>query len=78
MKIHLLPPLPPVPPAAPQKAPLTALEVEQMAEALIETAQQQRLHRIRRTNAPRDQRSSGADGNEPASYQKGDTVDVLV
>jgi hypothetical protein len=78
MKIHLLPPLPPAPPAVPQKAPLTALEVEQMTEELIETAQQQRSHRIKRTNAGRERRASSADGNEPAPYQKGDTVDLLV
>jgi hypothetical protein len=78
MKIHLLPPLLPAPPAAPQKAPLSALEVEQMAEELIETAERRRSHRIRRAHAPRDEQASDSDSNETASYQAGDTVDVLI
>jgi hypothetical protein len=78
MKIHLLPPLLPAPPAAPQKAPLSALEAQQMAEELIETAQRRRLHRIRRANPRRDEQASGSDSNETASHRTGDSVDVLV
>jgi hypothetical protein len=81
MKIHLLPPLPFLPPAAPQKAPPTALQIEQMTEELVETARNWRAQRDKlskvRKNRHRSDQNADPDRSTSDKRLSEDKVDVI-